>query len=180
MAEFERNYRAGRSVVGLVSIFGWCVVLLGAMVAGVALVSLLRSGDALSAMAQLMAIAVGAGVALAGLVAVAAAQHMAATFDVADISREMLSLARRRPTPAVPAVGASFGSRNDLGVNADAPRLSTSPTSSRRGGSPALHDRSEFAPIAEPLAAEPRLSAPARPTSSDARAHPIFRARPPR
>lgn len=159
MSTFERSYGKGRGLVGVVAFAGWVVALVGLAVAVMGLVSLLGAADRPGAMAQFTAIAAGLGAALVGLVGVAAAQHMRATFDIADMTREMLVLARRRP--AVPAsVQAIVPAASGASARPVLPPLT--------GGSRA------------PLRAEAEPAIPPRPQGAGGKVHPIFSARPPR
>ncbi len=94
MEGFERHYGTGRAVLALAAWIGWLVAALGLIVAGVGAFGVLASDAPLAAAAPLAAMAAGAGVLLIGILGVAAAQHMRATFDTADMTRELLALAR--------------------------------------------------------------------------------------
>lgn len=151
MGEFTRSYGAGRAVVGLAALAGWCAAAVGLVVAAAGALSFLGADDRLLAVAQLGTLSAGLGLAVLGIVAVAAAQHMRATFDIADMTREMLSLARRRSDPP------------------------EAPAARERPVLPPLTGGAK-APARD--AAGPTLSA--RPRDVGAKVHPIFSARPPR
>ena len=152
MSEFERSYGTGRAVVRLAAVAGWAVALVGLIVAVLAVVQLVGAQDRLGAAGPLAALSAGLGTALVGLVSVAAAQHMRATFDIADMTRELLAQARKGRAAGAPAMAAS-----------ERPVL----PSLTAGGGPA--GRGEAAP---------KLSA--KPRDAGAKVHPIFSARPPR
>lgn len=164
MSEFEHSYRTGRSVLGLVVLVGWIVALLGVVVLGAGGFAVLRSATPLQAVAPLAAMAAGAGAMLVGFIGVASAQHMRATFDIADMTREMLTLARRRPaTPARPP----------------APPAAADPEAAPPMP-PRLRARQEEGDASPPTFSAPTRPAVARAKGGDGKVHPIFSAKPPR
>lgn len=162
MADFKRTYRTGRGVLHVVAYFGWAVAAVGLFVFGVGFLALLGAEARFSAAPELVTIASGLVTLLAGLGGVAAAQGMQAGFDTADMTREMLTLARRSAERGA-ALRAPQVARitEEPGVD-DTPPMPANPRL-----------RAEAAPRPEPLLKTvPKTRAAPRP-------HPIFSAKPP-
>ncbi len=104
MADFKRTYRTGRSLLLVLASIAWGIAALGVAVVLVAFISLWRSaagptGD------EPKTIAAGLLLLLGGLCAVGIFQAVRATFDTADMTREMLQIARRTaPARTAPAM----------------------------------------------------------------------------
>lgn len=162
MADFKQTYRTGRSVLHIVAYFGWCVAAVGLVVFGAGVSALLSGTGLVGGALNLVTIASGLTTLLVGLGGVGAAQGMQAGFDTADMTREMLSLARKS-SAEIPAPRS--------------PKVATLPVESTADGRPTLSGnrplRTEAAPRPEPaLRMVPKTRA--APT-----AHPIFSAKPP-
>ena len=154
MDDVKQGYRTGRAVVGAATLAGWLVAVAGTVVAGVGLVSVLRADDAFSAMPQMAAISAGLGLALWGVVAVALAQSIRANFDTADMTREMLTLARRRPPTAAAVMAAS--PPGPTPAVAPRPALDARPTLARpRDGGGKVHPIFSARPPRQPAGDHP-------------------------
>ncbi|MCK0168625.1 hypothetical protein MWU52_13785 [Jannaschia sp. S6380] len=111
MAEFRKTGRVGRTVAAILAYAGWAVVAVGLLLALAGALTGATPGAGAPAagagpIARVAAAALGAGIALIGLFAVMMAAQTRAALDTADLTRELLSLTRRRqdPRPAAPVV----------------------------------------------------------------------------
>lgn len=95
MQKFQKHYRAGRGLLALMFCVGLGVGLVGLTVLGFALISLTRSASGPSGSEWAM-IAAGVIMVLAGLCTMGFSQGVRATFDTADMTGELLRLARNR------------------------------------------------------------------------------------
>lgn len=161
MADFKQTYRTGRSVLHIVAYVGWCVAGVGLVVSAAGVFNLLAASDGVAAL-NLVTIASGLTTFLVGLGGIALAQGMQAGFDTADMTREMLTLART----------SNAGNAAPL-----SPQLTNlmaaSPSDSSLTLSTERPPRGDAAPRPEPtLRMVPKTRAAPTP-------HPIFSAKPP-
>lgn len=162
MTKFARSYPTGRRVTALVAVIGWLVAVSGVVVIALGGLALLGAAEAGP---QVVTIATGLAILLAGLLGVAGAQHMRAGFDVADMTREMLAIARRGAirAPAETPPRKPVAVEPLVAATGDAP-APPAPPRPRLAGSP------------KPVRTEPRLGGASR---SGEGARTIFSAKPP-
>ncbi len=200
MSEFTKTQPAGRMIARLFAQVGWAIVLLGVALAAVA--ALLgrfpgaeAASDPVSILARVLAALPGIGVALFGLFCVLMAAQTRAVIDSADIAREMLVLARRRPISllaAIPPLGeverapsarvpplrgnlqGEDGSAGDA-APARAPAVAAPVAAARSEQAAERTGEARKEPRAEPIFATRSRVKPA-----PGKVHPIFSARPPR
>jgi len=210
MSDFKKTYPLGRSISVLFSNIGWGLAAIGLLLAisGFALGATPGSGGAtgeVSLTARIAASALGLGIIAFGLMSLLLAVQSRAAMDTADMTREMLMLARRRPERKA----LSRPQAGTADIERDTPDEPVAPI--RQPGSGAVQDDALkavpvddvppmpvhlkarlSAPTPTPAAA-PRLSQPgpksvsrtepgfaAKPEGAARRAHPIFSAKPPR
>lgn len=214
MTEFTKTQPAGRMIARLFAKVGWAIVLAGlALALAAALLGRFPGtaggADAVTMLSRVVATLPGLGLALFGLFSVMMAAQTRAAIDSADIAREMLALARRRPISllaAVPPLGESGEERSlafsgaaagdDAAGTDEVPRHAAPPRTTRFAAAPTPPPRPE--PPAPPPAdarketagkeirAEPVFAASSRPKPAPGskpapgKVHPIFSARPPR
>ncbi|MGC1260755.1 MAG: hypothetical protein WA873_08830 [Jannaschia helgolandensis] len=212
MSDFKKTYPLGRSISVLFSNIGWGLAAIGLLlaIAGFALGATPGSGGAtgeVSLTARIAASALGLGIIAFGLMSLLLAVQSRAAMDTADMTREMLMLARRRPERKA----LSRPQAGTADIERDTPDEPVAPI--RQPGSGAVQDDALkavpvddvppmpvhlkarlSAPTPTPTpAAAPRLSQPgpksvsrtepgfaAKPEGAARRAHPIFSAKPPR
>ncbi|APH73426.1 hypothetical protein [Aquibium oceanicum] len=109
MIAYERSYGTGRSVCSVLEFFGWVVVVFGILAAFVGVVS----GGFLGAMSRgfgerdphfmvrVIAMIPGLLMVVAGLISVTLAQQSRATLDTAEMTRDLLDLAKRQSLPSL-------------------------------------------------------------------------------
>ncbi|SFJ66584.1 hypothetical protein [Jannaschia pohangensis] len=197
---FKKTYPAGRSIASLFAKVGWGIVLIGVLLA---LAGALRGAtpgtavpvDAVSIVARIAAMGVGLGVMLFGLFSVMMAAQTRAAMDTADMTREMLGLARKRPAdnarPAAPVAVAeprpiAAAKPDPVAVAEEEPILDdVPPMPTILRPRPVTLSATKAEPVAAPkaepaLRAEPSLGPrPKTEPVPERKPHPIFSAKPP-
>ena len=195
MTDFKKSYPAGRMIARLFAQVGWAITLVGVLLAvtGGVIGAVPGTGGAegpVGTIARVAATMPGLGLALFGLFSVMMAAQTRATIDSADIAREMLALARRRPAGVSAAplpVTAPREAEAPVPVEAAAEAEDDIPdmpaaTRPRFAAAPRAEARPEVArPVAkEEGRAEPVFVSAPKAKPAPGKIHPIFSARPPR
>lgn len=102
MFEYERTYKTGRAVTGWLEFLGWAIVVLGVIVAlaGFAsggflgMASRNFGGGNTPFLFRIISMVPGILVAAGGLMSIMLAQHTKATIDTAEMTRELLAIAK--------------------------------------------------------------------------------------
>lgn len=109
MYSFERSYKAGRSVCSWLEFVGWAIVILGGILTVVGFASGGIMGMASSNfgrgdipfIVRMVSMIPGVLMAAGGLMSIMLAQHTKATIDTAEMTREMLKIAKNQSNGAM-------------------------------------------------------------------------------